>query len=252
MNVAGDSAEQVVKFSLEAFEVIARITGSGAKEAIAMMYAILKDREDKSVGKTKLENMLKTSKNMDIFSIQKKDLNKYQEQAKKYGIKFCALMDKNDKSPDGIVDLLVRSEDAKRINRVVERFNLSIVDTASLRTESVIEKDKQEETKEDIISDILGENNFVDNSEFEALKESDGGLEDFFMQENPSESLLENKGGLENNEKESVREKLKEITEENNKNTLEKRDRKIQKKKRKDKSKGKGKNNKRRVSNVRE
>jgi len=217
MNVAGDSAEQVVKFSLEAFEVIARITGSGAKEAIAMMYAILKDREDKSVGKTKLENMLKTSKNMDIFSIQKKDLNKYQEQAKKYGIKFCALMDKNDKSPDGIVDLLVRSEDAKRINRVVERFNLSIVDTASLRTESVIEKDKQEETKEDIISDILGENNFVDNSEFEALKESDGGLEDFFMQENPSESLLENKGGLENNEKESVREKLKEITEENNK-----------------------------------
>ena len=117
MNVAGDSAEQVVKFSLEAFEVIARITGSGAKEAIAMMYAILKDREDKSVGKTKLENMLKTSKNMDIFSIQKKDLNKYQEQAKKYGIKFCALMDKNDKSPDGIVDLLVRSEDAKRINR---------------------------------------------------------------------------------------------------------------------------------------
>jgi len=252
MNVAGDSAEQVVKFSLEAFEVIARITGSGAKEAIAMMYAILKDREDKSVGKTKLENMLKTSKNMDIFSIQKKDLNKYQEQAKKYGIKFCALMDKNDKSPDGIVDLLVRSEDAKRINRVVERFNLSIVDTASLRTESVIEKDKQEETKEDIISDILGENNFVDNSEFEALKESDGGLEDFFMQENPSESLLENKGGLENNEKESVREKLKEITEENNKNTLEKRDRKIQKKKRKDKSKGKGKNNKRRVSNVRD
>lgn len=252
MNVAGDSAEQVVKFSLEAFEVIARITGSGAKEAIAMMYAILKDREDKSVGKTKLENMLKTSKNMDIFSIQKKDLNKYQEQAKKYGIKFCALMDKNDKSPDGIVDLLVRSEDAKRINRVVERFNLSIVDTASLRTESVIEKDKQEETKEDIISDILGENNFVDNSEFEALKESDGGLEDFFMQENPSESLLENKGGLENNEKESVREKLKEITEENNKNTLEKRDRKIQKKKRKDKSKGKWKNNKRRVSNVRD
>jgi len=252
MNVAGDSAEQVVKFSLEAFEVIARITGSGAKEAIAMMYAILKDREDKSVGKTKLENMLKTSKNMDIFSIQKKDLNKYQEQAKKYGIKFCALMDKNDKSPDGIVDLLVRSEDAKRINRVVERFNLSIVDTASLRTESVIEKEKQEETKEDIISDILGENNFVDNSEFEALKESDGGLEDFFMQENPSESLLENKGGLENNEKESVREKLKEITEENNKNTLEKRDRKIQKKKRKDKSKGKGKNNKRRVSNVRD
>ena len=250
MNVAGDSAEQVVKFSLEAFEVIARITGSGAKEAIAMMYAILKDREDKSVGKTKLENMLKTSKNMDIFSIQKKDLNKYQEQAKKYGIKFCALMDKNDKSPDGIVDLLVRSEDAKRINRVVERFNLSIVDTASLRTESVIEKDKEEESKEDIISDILGENNFVDNSEFEALKESDGGLEDFFMQENPSESLLENKGGLENNEKESVREKLKEITEENNKNTLEKRDRKIQKKKRKDKSKVK--KNKRRVSNVRD
>ena len=79
MNVAGDSAEQVVRFSLEAFEVVARLTGSGAKEALAMMFAILKDREDKSVGKTRLENMLKTCKNMDIFSIQKKDLNKYHQ-----------------------------------------------------------------------------------------------------------------------------------------------------------------------------
>lgn len=237
MNVAGDSAEQVVRFSLEAFEVIAKLTGSGAKEALAMMFAILKDREDKSVGKTRLENMLKTCKNMDIFSIQKKDLNKYQEQAKKYGIKFCALMDKNDKSQDGIVDLLVRSEDAKRINRIVERFNLSVVDTASLRTENVISKEKEEESKEDIISDILGEKNIVDNSEFEIIKESDGVSKDFFTQKNPSENSSMNKGGLESERKESVRKILKEIAKENNKDTNEKGTQEIKTKTRKNKSK---------------
>ena len=208
-----------------------------AKEALAMMFAILKDREDKSVGKTRLENMLKTCKNMDIFSIQKKDLNKYQEQAKKYGIKFCALMDKNDKLQDGIVDLLVRSEDAKRINRIVERFNLSVVDTALLRTENIISKEKVEESKEDIISDILGEKNIVDNSEFEKIKESDGVSKDFFIQKNPSENSSMNKGGLESERKESVRKTLKEITKENNKDTNEKGTQEIKTKTRKNKSK---------------
>ena len=40
MNVAGDLAEQVVRFSLEVFEVIAKLTGSGAKEALALVLII--------------------------------------------------------------------------------------------------------------------------------------------------------------------------------------------------------------------
>ena len=38
MSVSGDSAEQVVRLSLEGFEVIAKLTGSGAKKCCS--YAL--------------------------------------------------------------------------------------------------------------------------------------------------------------------------------------------------------------------
>jgi hypothetical protein len=44
MSVNGDVSEQVVRLSLEGFEVLARLTGSGAKNVAAMIYTIMKDR----------------------------------------------------------------------------------------------------------------------------------------------------------------------------------------------------------------
>ena len=55
------------------------------------------------------------------------DLLKFSKEAKRYGILYCALRDKNDK--DGMSDIMVRAEDAGKINRIVERFSLATVDT---------------------------------------------------------------------------------------------------------------------------
>ena len=38
MNSSGDAAEQIVRLSLEGFEVAARITGNGAKDVAALIY----------------------------------------------------------------------------------------------------------------------------------------------------------------------------------------------------------------------
>ena len=45
-------------------------------------------------------------------------------------------------SADGIADIMVRAEDAGKINRIVERFNLSTVDAADIRHE--VEKARNE------------------------------------------------------------------------------------------------------------
>ena len=55
MNTSGDAAEQIVRISLEGFEVAAKITGHGAKDIAALLYAIMKDRT-KTAGKTKLKS----------------------------------------------------------------------------------------------------------------------------------------------------------------------------------------------------
>ena len=53
MRVSGDASEQVVRLSLEGFEVLAKLTGSGAKNVAAMLYTIMKDKKQ-TKGKTRL------------------------------------------------------------------------------------------------------------------------------------------------------------------------------------------------------
>lgn len=140
MNQSSEAAEQIVKMSLEGMEVALKVTGSGAKNTIALIYTIMKNKEQTS-GKTKLSNMLKSGKPLTVFSVKKDDLAKFQEEAKRYGILYCALIDKKEKSPDGLVDIVVRKEDAGRINRIVERFKLASYDKAEIMAD--IEKTKQ-------------------------------------------------------------------------------------------------------------
>lgn len=141
MNTSGDAAEQIVRMSLEGFQVAAKITGSGAKDVAALLIAIMKDK-NKTAGKTNLTNMLKSGKELKVFSVRQNELKKFTEEAKRYGILYSALINKKNKSNDGIVDIMVKSEDASKINRIVERFKLSSYDEATIR--SNIEKTKSE------------------------------------------------------------------------------------------------------------
>ena len=131
MSVSGDTSEQVVRLSLEGFEVLAKLTGTGAKNIAAMLYAIMKDKKQ-TKGKTRINNMLKSGKPLKIFSIKQEDLNKFRYEAKKYGILYCALMDRKHKDIDGMIDIMVKDEDASRINRIVQRFKLTTIDTAQM------------------------------------------------------------------------------------------------------------------------
>jgi hypothetical protein len=123
MNNSGDAAEQMVRMSLEGVEVAAKITGSAAKEIAVMLIAALKSNSGnlKLKGKTRLESMLKSGQPLDIFSVKDSDLKKFAEGAKQYGVVYCVLREKN-RSPDGLVDVMVKADDAPKINRMVERF----------------------------------------------------------------------------------------------------------------------------------
>lgn len=118
----------------------ARITGSGAKDIAALLYAIMKDKT-KTSGKTNLTNMLKSGKELKVFSVKQDELKKFTEEAKRYGVLYSALINKKNKSNDGIVDIMVRAEDAAKINRIVDRFKLSSYDEVSIRSE--IEKTRE-------------------------------------------------------------------------------------------------------------
>ena len=133
MTNSGDAAEQIVRMSLEGTEVALRLTGSAAKNIAAALYTIAKNKDrNKIKGYQRLDAMLKSGKELKVFTISEEHLKCFAQEAKRYGVVYCALRGK-EKSSDGMVDVMVRAEDASKINRIVERFKLSTVDAASIK-----------------------------------------------------------------------------------------------------------------------
>lgn len=147
MNTGGDAAEQIVRMSLEGFEVAAKITGAGAKNIAVLLYSILKE-EKKTKGKARLTHMLRSGKELKVFTVEQGDLKKFMEEAKKYGVLYCVLADRKNKDPKAEIDVIARAEDASKISRIVERFDLASVDTASIVTEAEKSKDKKTDVAE--------------------------------------------------------------------------------------------------------
>ena len=143
MSYSGDAAEQVVRMSLQGAEVAAKIIGEGAKHIAVLLYAILKE-QNKTKGQVRLTNMLKSGKELKVFAVKDEDLKRFCTEAKKYGVLYCVLKDKN--ATDGITDIMVRAEDASKINRIFERFQLATVDIGSIQKEI-----QQEQAKNKIV-----------------------------------------------------------------------------------------------------
>ena len=142
MNTGGEAAEQIVRMSLEGFEVAAKITGAGAKNIAILLYSILKE-EKKTKGKARLSSMLRSGKELKVFTVKNDDLKTFTQEAKKYGVLYCVLADRKNNDPNAEVDVIARAEDASKISRIVERFHLASVDTASIVTEAEKSKDEK-------------------------------------------------------------------------------------------------------------
>ena len=148
MNNGGDAAEQVVRLSLEGFEVAAKLSGSAAKNIALLLVSVLK-QEHKTKGKARLTNMIRSGKELKVFSLPQKDLKKFTEQAKRYGVLYCVLRDKNTKGENVPVDIIARAEDASKIQRIVERFELGKVDKATIVGEAEKAVKNREATNSD-------------------------------------------------------------------------------------------------------
>ena len=144
MNTSGEAADQVVRMSLEVGEAALKISGTGAKHLAVMLYAVLKEKK-KTKGRVRLETLVKSGRPLTVFSVKESDLKQFVQEAKRYGVLYCAV--RNPKgSSDGLVDVIVKEEDAPRINRIVDRFQFaSVTEAAKIKTE--IERTRAEKAK---------------------------------------------------------------------------------------------------------
>lgn len=215
---SSDSAEEVVRISLEGMEVALKIAGTGAKNMAVMIYTIMKDKQQ-TKGKTRLTNMLKTGKPLKIFTIRAEDLKKFSQEAKKYGVLYCALADKKNSKIDGMVDIMVREEDASKMNRIAERFNFR--DVASIKRE--LEQEMNKTNSQEVVEIAKSEEDqFIDDIMPKPKEE----LQQEIPSNNTKETEEKNLLGISSNiksddkmessdeEKKSVKKELKEIADE--------------------------------------
>ena len=149
MDTSGQAAEQIVRYSIEGMEYTLKLAGKGAEHLAAMLMA-LNRAEQKTRGHTTLRALLKSGKELTVFSIPPDRLKEFAQEAKRYGVLYCAL---KDKAPSAVTDIMVRAEDAAKLSRIVERLGLGTVSqTAQAEVEPI---DKEIADSEALLEQIL-------------------------------------------------------------------------------------------------
>ncbi|MDO5002760.1 MAG: PcfB family protein [bacterium] len=222
MNSSGEAAESVVRIVLQGTEMYLRVAGSATKELLALLAALSKGHT-KTKGKTSLSKILKSGKEIKVFSIKQDDLKKFAEEAKRYGVLYHAIVNKKDKNPDSLVDIMVKAEDASKINRIVQKFNLYTTNNATIKHE--IEKEQEqakvkEESKnkdkkvEDLVDDIMSPTKEQEQVDIDPMKSPQS--DPSYKNKNYTEEEVSKK------QKPSVKEQLNKIKEEQKEKNKEK------------------------------
>ena len=208
MNTGGEAAEQIVRMSLEGFEVAAKITGAGAKNIAILLYSILKE-EKKTKGKARLTSMLRSGKELKVFTVKSGDLKKFTQEAKKYGVLYCVLTDRKNKDPNAEVDVIARAEDASKISPIVTEAEKS-KDAKDGQPEPDIGVQEKAE-KDKLLDELMGKPvQKEENAPNPSVAKTEKSPQSEPTSEQPKKSA---EGATMTKEKPSVREELRKIKE---------------------------------------
>lgn len=124
MNYGAEPADQVVRYYLEGTEMALKLSGTAAKNFAVFALAVLKDQK-KTHGKTNLVRLLRENKPLKFFEVPADKMQAFAKEAKRHGLLYVPIKDK--KHP-GHIEVAVLAEDAAKVNRVLDRLKLAVVD----------------------------------------------------------------------------------------------------------------------------
>lgn len=124
----GDVAEQMVRILLDGTETAVRITGEGARQLAAFLYAWTQQEHGRNLaqhGRTSMVRLLKSGQELQVFRLRKEEYAAFKPHARQYKLLYAAL--RNRREPDGLIDVVVRTDEIPRVNHVLERLGYGSV-----------------------------------------------------------------------------------------------------------------------------
>ena len=114
------------------------ILGLGGKVAlsVARFAAAAMDPNAKQSGKLRLKTLLQSGSELKVFTLQgEANYQRFAKEAKDYGILYSVVKRTDEDVQGEVYDLLVRAEDASKINRVIEKFHLIEVEGSAVHVD---------------------------------------------------------------------------------------------------------------------
>ena len=122
MDPSGQAIETMVQYSIDGTRFALKVGGRGAKRLSSILRSAAGDQK-KTMGKTRLKALLKSGKELTVFTVPDDRLKDFAREAKRYGVLYCVIREKKPR-PGALSDILAKSEDAARISRILERLDL--------------------------------------------------------------------------------------------------------------------------------
>ena len=146
MNLGSDPADQVVRYTLEGTEFALRISGTAAKNFAIFAAAVLRDQK-KTRGKTNLTRLLREGKPLKFFSVSADRMREFAQEAKRHGLLFVPMRDRNDPSH---IEIAIWADDSAKVERIIDRMQLDVVETgeAAIMSDVTPERPTEHPTQE--------------------------------------------------------------------------------------------------------
>ena len=142
---------QTTLLAIEGTKMMLTLTGKGAVRIAAILAAVMKEQH-KTRGAVRLAALIRSGGTQEVFTIPQEQLRTWVEVAKRYNVLYTIVKDKSD---DGMIDLFVRSEDAPRINRMVERHGIILTPQATVAAEPAPEQELTPEEAPAPVADAM-------------------------------------------------------------------------------------------------
>ena len=140
MNYGAEPADQIVRYYLEGTEYALKLSGTAAKNFAVFAMAVLKDQK-KTHGKTRLVRLLRENKPLKFFTVPADRMYEFSKEANRRGLLFVPIRDRAN--PEEI-EIAVLAEDAAKVNRVINKMQLYIVESGTAEMVNEVAADRQE------------------------------------------------------------------------------------------------------------
>lgn len=171
VSVTGETADQLTRMTLQGIQFAAGLSakagGKTLKSLSVFLYSVIAEQR-KVKGKTNLKSFLKSEEELKIFAIQRKDLQSFYKEAKRYGVLYHVIM--KEKGEDGICDIMIKAKDASKVARIANRLEIGTLDTKTIN--SMIEKEQTNSDKQVPMMDKTEHNDTIRALMEKAMKQA--------------------------------------------------------------------------------